>query len=60
MTSVRNCYTLDKGKTFYVFGICEDGRSGVFYYDTQTDTVEDIILDTDSGHVVNFTLLNYR
>lgn len=60
MTSVWNCYTLDKGKSFYVFGICEDGRSGVFHYDTQTDTVEDIILDTDSGHVVNFTLLNYR
>ena len=53
---MRLCrYTADGANA----GICGDGCSGVFYYDTQTDTVQDIILDTDSGHAVNFTLLSY-
>jgi len=59
MQTVLNCYTLDKGNSFYVFGRHIDGRSGVFYYDTKKNIIEEILIDTDIGKVINFTLLKY-
>lgn len=65
-TYVTDCVTLDQGKTYFVLGGFKNGnevqKNGLFYYDTNTEQAEPILMNNDSiqGHVINFTVVGNR
>lgn len=65
-TYITDCVTLDQGKTYFVLGGFKNGnelqKNGLFYYDTNTEQAEPILMNNDSiqGHVINFTVVGNR
>lgn len=65
-TYVTDCVTLDQGKTYFVLGGFKNDnevqKNGLFYYDTNTEQAEPILMNNDSvqGHVINFTVVGNR
>lgn len=60
---ITDCLTLDQGNTYFVLGGFQNGKgnqeNGLFYYDTNTEQAEPILMNNDSiqGRVINFTVV---
>lgn len=58
---ISNLYTIDEGKTFfmYIHGDHFGNHSGIYSYDTETEELVPILLNTpeNNGHYVNFSIV---
>ncbi len=53
LVNVKNYFTVDGGKTFFIIGGKSGGEQGLLKYDSQSKKYETILKDTDTSHVVN-------